>query len=145
MNLSTYTQRLVKASPVVVAVAAMAVPLAHAEVWPGGRDGAQLSTQVSYPAAIDRAAANHKSHVLAPDDRSRVRPEASYLDAVARAVSNRKAALERTTQPSIVARQGKAFDWGAAGVGASGAAALLLALGGGIGMARRSRTRSARA
>jgi hypothetical protein len=67
---------------------------ATAENWPGGRDGAQLSTAVPYPDAVDRAVANHKSHVLAPDDRLRViRPQPSYPDAVARVVANHKADL----------------------------------------------------
>lgn len=117
---------------------------ATAEVWTNGRDGAQLSSQGSYPDAVDRAVANHKTHVLAPDDRIRVRgSEASYPDAVGRAVANHKADLRRTAQSSTVAQPGDGFDWGAAGVGASTTAALLLALGIGIGMSRRTRSAAA--
>jgi len=49
---------------------------AIAGIRPDDRSGARgtdLAAQASYPDAVDRAVANHKAHVLRPDDRSEVR------------------------------------------------------------------------
>jgi hypothetical protein len=59
---------------VIVAAFAFGATMARAEVWPEGRSGAQLTAQPSSPDLIERWVAGHKAHVLAPDDRIRVRP-----------------------------------------------------------------------
>ena len=139
-----FITRISIATTMTVALCIAFAGQASAEKWPGGRDGAQLSIQASYPDAVDRAVANHNSHVLAPDDRLRVRPtEALYPDAVSRAVANRKADLFRSAQPASTVQHGKGFDWGSAGIGASTTGALLLVLGIAVGLTRRARTPSA--
>jgi hypothetical protein len=129
-------RRLRISAAIVTAVVSVTVAgQAAAEIWPEGRNGAQLS-----------AVANDKTHVLAPDDMTRVLPERStpvtFPDFVDRYVRSHQTQLVQTTRPTA-SQSGEGFDWGAAGIGASTTAALLLAFGVGIGMARRLRTRSA--
>jgi hypothetical protein len=59
---------------VIVAAFAFGATMARAEVWPEGRTGAQLTAQPPAPDLIERWVASHKTHMLAPDDRIRVRP-----------------------------------------------------------------------
>ena len=80
---------------VIVAAFAFGATVASAEVWPDGRTGAQLTTQSSSPDLIERWVASHKTHVLAPDDRVRVRPpelsiQASSPDLIDRWVASHK-------------------------------------------------------
>ena len=129
-----------------IATAALGINVvgpAAAENWSGGLAGSHRSTATSYPDAVDRAVANHRHHILAPDDRLRIRsPQVSYPDAVARAVANHKADLLRSAHAVSAPQPAEGFDWTAAGVGASTTAALLFIVGIGIGLVRRSSTRS---
>lgn len=125
-----------------VALVATLASAARAEVWPGGRVGAQLPTKAASN-LVDRTITAHKRQVLAPDDRVRTRiVETSYPDFVDRFVARRKALAQLTPSGSRQVSEER-FDWAAAGVGASSIAALLLVLGAGIGAARRFRTGSA--
>ena len=133
---------------VVVAALAFGATLARAEVWPDGRTGAALMNQQSSPDLIERWVASHKTHVLAPDDRVRVRPpelsiQASSPDLIERWVASHERQVGEASRPASASNM--AFDWSAALVGASTTAALALALGIGIGITRRSRIRSAAA
>jgi hypothetical protein len=135
---------------VIVAAFAFGATMARAEVWPEGRTGAQLTTQPSSPDLIERWVASHKAHVLAPDDRIRVRPsessiQASSPDLIERWVASHERQVGQAPQPASNSHTGEAFDWRAALVGASTTAALVLALGIGIGITRRSRIHSAAA
>jgi hypothetical protein len=120
---------------------------ATAGIRPDDRSGVRggtLLAQSSYPDAVDRAVANHLTHVLRPDDRAGVRGggrgvEVSYPDAVDRAVANHRHDLVQSTQSARVSQSGGGFDWGAAGVGASTMSALLLIAGCGLALARRKR------
>ncbi len=69
----------------------------------------------------------------------------SYPDFVDRYVASHSARVSRTAQSTPVSQSGQGFDWEAAGLGASMTAALLIVLGAAIGVARRSRARSAAA
>jgi hypothetical protein len=100
---------------------------AVAEVWPEGRNGAELSTQVSYPDAFERAVANHRRPVLAPDDRARVRTPDQLFSSQS----------EASVAPSAAG-----FDWVAASIGASTTAALLVITGGGLAVVRRAGRKS---
>jgi hypothetical protein len=128
--------RIYSAAIVSVVVSVAVVGQAAAEVWPDGRDGAKLSIQMSVP----------KTHVLAPDDVTRVLPKRSISapvpDFVDRYIRSHGTQVVQTTRPAA-SQSADGFDWGAAGIGASTTAALLFTLGLGVGMARRSRTRSA--
>jgi hypothetical protein len=128
--------RISSAAIVAAIVTVAVVGPAAAEVWPEGRYGAKLSTQMSVP----------KTQVLAPDDTTRLLPErssaAALPDFVDRYVQTHGASVVQATQPAA-SRSGEGFDWGAAGIGASTTAALLLVFGVGIVLTRRSRTRSA--
>lgn len=135
---------------VIVAAFAFSATVARAEVWPAGRSGAQLTTQPSSPDLVERWVSSHKTHVLAPDERIRVRPsessiQASSPDLIERWVASHERQVAQAPQPVSNSRSGEAFDWRAALVGASTTAALALALGIGIGISRRSRIRSAAA
>ena len=134
--------RIYSAAIVATVVSVALVSPAAAEVWPDGRYGAKLSTQV--PSSDARSG---NTRVLAPDDLTRALPERSTSppvpDFVDRYVESHRTDLARTTPTAFARHSGEGFDWGAAGVGASMTAALLLALGVGVGMARRSRARSA--
>jgi hypothetical protein len=134
---------------VIVAAFAFGATIARAEVWPEGRTGAQLTAQPA-PDLIERWVASHKTHMLAPDDRIRVRPtEASNQvappDLIERWVASHERQVGGAPRPASTSHTAEAFDWRAALVGASTTAALALALGIGIGIARRSRVRSAAA
>jgi hypothetical protein len=134
---------------VIVAAFALGATVARAEVWPSGRTGAELTTQTSSPDLIERWVASHKAHVLAPDDRIRVRPsessnQMSSPDLIERWVASHGRQVA-DVRPASASQTGEGFDWRAALVGASTTAALTLALGIGIGIARRSRIRSAAA
>ena len=59
---------------VIVAAVAFGATVARAEVRLEGRTGAQLTAQPAPPDLIERWVASHKTHVLTPDDRIRVRP-----------------------------------------------------------------------
>lgn len=135
---------------VIVAAFAFGATVARAAVWEAGRSGAQLTTQPSSPDLVERWVASHKTHVLAPDDRIRVRPvessnQASSPDLVERWVASHERQVGPAPQPASNSHAGEAFDWRAALVGASTTAALALALGIGIGITRRSRIHSATA
>ena len=135
---------------VVVAALAFGATLARAEVWPDGRTGAALTNQRSSPDLIERWVAGHKTHALAPDDRIRVRPaessnQVSSPDLIERLVASHERQVGQAPQPASNSHTGEAFDWRAALVGASTTAALVLALGIGIGITRRSRVHSAAA
>ena len=135
---------------VIVAAFAFGATVARAEVWVDGRTGAQLTTQPSSPDLIERWVASHKTHVLAPDDRIRVRPaessnQVSSPDLIERLVASHERQVGQAPQPASNSHTGEAFDWRAALVGASTTAALVLALGIGIGITRRSRVHSAAA
>ena len=134
---------------VIVAAFAFGATMARAEVWPESRTGAQLTAQPPAPDLIERWVASHKTHMLAPDDRIRVRPtEASNQVAAPDLIERWVASHERElgqARPASTSHTGEAFDWRAALVGASTTAALALALGIGVGIARRSRIRSAAA
>jgi hypothetical protein len=125
--------RISSAAIVSVVVSVAVVGQAAAEVWPDGRDGAKLSTQMS-------------AAVLAPDDVTRVLPKRSNSapvpDFVDRYIRSHRTQVVQTTRPAA-SQSADGFDWGAAGIGASTTAALLLTLGLGVGMTLRSRTRSA--
>jgi hypothetical protein len=133
----------------VVAAFAFGATVARAEVWPEGRTGAQLTVQPPAPDLIERWVASHKTHVLAPDDRIRVRPaeasnQVSPPDLIERWVASHQRQVDQA-RPASTSQTGEAFDWRAAVIGASTTAALVLALGIGIGVARRFRIRSAAA
>jgi hypothetical protein len=128
--------RIYPAAIVAVLVSVVLVGPAAAEVWPDGRDGAKLSTEASY--------ANAGTRMLAPDDVRRMLPSrsATFPDFVDRYVESHRTAPVPTDR-SAVLQTGEGFDWGAAGIGASTTAALLLVLAVGIGITRRTRARSA--
>jgi len=135
---------------VIVAAFAFGATMARAEVWPDGRTGAELTNQPASPDLIERWVVSHKTNVLAPDDRIRVRPtEASNQvappDLVERWVASHERQFGAAPRPVSPSHASDAFDWPAALVGASSTAALALALGIGIGISRRSRIRSAAA
>lgn len=126
---------------VIVAALAFGATVARAEVWPGG---AQLTSQSSAPDLIERWVASHKTGVLAPDDRSRVRPadsasQVSSPDLIERWVASHARQVGQAPQPTSNSDTGEAFDWRAALVGASTTAAFALVLGLGIGTVRRLR------
>jgi hypothetical protein len=58
---------------VIVAAFAFGATVARAEVWLDGRTGDQLTSQPSSPGFSERSVASHKTQMLAPDDRIRVR------------------------------------------------------------------------
>ncbi|MDP9225267.1 MAG: hypothetical protein M3P18_15765 [Actinomycetota bacterium] len=133
---------------VIVAAFAFGATVARAEVWPDGRTGAELTNQPSSPDLIERWVASHKTHVLAPDDRIRVRPSESSIqvsspDLIERWVASHERQVGQAPQPASNSHTSEGFDWRAALVGASTTAALVLALGIGIGVTRRSRIHSA--
>jgi hypothetical protein len=135
---------------VIVAALAFGATVARAEVWPDGRGGAQLTTQPSSPDLVERWVASHKTDVLAPDDRVRVRPAHSAVqvsppDLIERWVASHERQVAQASLPANTSHAGEAFDWRAALVGASTTAAVVLALGIGVGIARRFRIRSAAA
>jgi hypothetical protein len=135
---------------VLAAGVAFGATVARAEARLDGRTGAQLTTQPSSPDLIDRWVASHKTHVLAPDDRVRFRPADSAIqvsspDLIERWVASHERQVGQAPQPASNSHTGEAFDWRAALVGASTTAALVLALGIGIGITRRSRIHSAAA
>lgn len=127
--------RFYSAAIVSVVVSVAVVGQAAAEVWPDGRDGAKLSTQMSV----------HKTHVLAPDDATRVLPKRSipapFPDFVDRYVRSHGTQVVQTTRPAA-SQSADRFDWGAAGIGASTIAALLLAAGSGLALVRRTARKS---
>jgi hypothetical protein len=128
---------------VIVAAFAFGATMARAEVWPEGRTGAQLTSQPSSPDLIERWVANHETHLLAPDDRVRVRPlvvsnQAPSPDLVERWVASHQRHVDQA-RPASTSQTGEAFDWRAAGIGAATTAGLALALGLAIGVARRFR------
>jgi hypothetical protein len=135
---------------VIVAAFAFGAAVARAEVWPDGRSGAQLTTQPPAPDLVERWVANHKTQVLAPDDRSGVRPtetsnQVAPPDLVERWVASHGRQVGQAPKPASNSHTGEGFDWRAAIVGATTTAALVLALGIGIGITRRSRIHSAAA
>lgn len=135
---------------VIVAAFAFGATMAQAKVLSEGRTGAQLTAKSPTPDLIERWVASHKMHVLAPDDRIRVRPtEASNQlappDLIERWVASHAREVREAPRPASTSQTGEAFDWRAALVGASTTAALALALGIGIGVTRRFRIRSAAA
>jgi hypothetical protein len=135
---------------VIIAAVAFGATVARAEVRLEGPTGAQLTTQPAPPDLIERWVASHKTHVLAPDDRIRVRStEASNQmappDLIERWVASHQRQIGEAARPASTPHTGEAFDWRAAGIGASTTAGLALALGIAFGIARRSRIRSAAA
>jgi hypothetical protein len=103
---------------------------------------------VPVPDFVDRYVASHTSGFVRPDDRAELRgpgasSQLSYPDFVDRYVASHTGDVTQTAQASPESRSAQGFDWGAAGLGASLTAALLLALGTTLGFARRSRGRSA--
>jgi hypothetical protein len=118
-------------SAVSIVLVAVAASVARAEVWPGGRAGSQFATKAT-------------PNVLAPDDRLRPRiVGASYPDFVDRFVARHRSSLAQVTPPGSATLSDDGFNWTAAGLGASSIAGLLLVLGVGLGVARRSRAGSA--
>jgi hypothetical protein len=99
-----------------------------------GLRGTELSSQVAYPDAVDRAVAIHKASPLRPNDR-----QLAYPDAVDRAVATHKARLAKTVMSAQASQTGAGFDWGAAGIGASTISALLLLSVGGFALVRKNR------
>ncbi len=116
---------------VIVAVVAFGATVARAEVRLDGRTGAQLTAEPAPPDLIERWVASHKTHVLAPPD------------LIERWVASHQRQEVQAFRPASNSDAGEAFDWRAALVGASTAAALALALVIGVGVARRFRIRSA--
>jgi hypothetical protein len=134
---------------VIVAAFAFGAAMARAEVWPEGRTGAQLTSQPSSPDLTEGWVESHKTHVLAPDDRIRLRPaevsnQVSPADLVERWVASHQRHVDQA-RPASTSQTGEGFDWRAAGIGAVTTAGLALALGFAIGIARRFRIRSAAA
>jgi hypothetical protein len=110
----------------------------------------ETSNQVVPPDLIERWVANHKKQVLAPDDRIGVRPtetsnQVAPPDLIERWVASHGRQVGQAPQPASNSHTGEAFDWRAAIVGATTTAALVLALGIGIGITRRSKVHSAAA
>ncbi len=123
--------RIFSAAIVTAVVSVVVVGQAAAEVWPDGRYGAKLSTQQSY--------------VIAPDDVTRMLSERStpapFPDFVDRYVQSHGTEAVQTTTPAP-SQSADGFDWGAAGIGASTIAALLLAAGSGLVLVRRTARKS---
>jgi hypothetical protein len=135
---------------VIVAAFAFAATMGRAEVSLNGPTGVTLTTQPPAPDLIERWVASRKTHVLAPDDRIRVRPtetsnQVSPPDLIERWVAGHNREVGQVSRLAGISHTGDGFDWRSALVGASITAALALALGIGIGMARRFRIRSAAA
>jgi hypothetical protein len=134
----------------IVAAFAFGATVARAEPRLDGRTGAQLTSQPSYPDLIERWVASQNTHVVHPDDRIRVSPPESaihvqYPDLIERWVASHARQVDEGSRPSSTSQTGAAFDWRAAGIGASTTAGLALALVLAIAIARRSRIRSAAA
>ena len=111
---------------VIVAALAFGATMARADVWP--RTRGQLTTQLSSPDLIERWVASHKAQLSAPD-------------LIERWVASHEGRVG-DARPASSTPIAQGFDWRAALVGASTAAAVAVLLAIGIGMVRRSRIRS---
>jgi hypothetical protein len=155
---------------VCLAAVAFGATVARAGVALPGSTSGRSSAPAPYPNLIERWVASHKAYVLAPDDRIRVRPEASnqgakpstqvaYPDLVEPSVASHQvyalapddgirvrpeASSNQVSSPASSAKSGDGFDWAAAGVGASTIATLLLVfVVGAYGLRVRARSVSA--